>query len=87
MGDTYYYRARLSIKKQWLPIIFKTDYPSYLYGDCIKKRFASGFMLTLRIGEYLGTERPAPDDYLCVPQIISESDINNCCPIGNTGRK
>lgn len=70
--DIYYYRARLIIKKNALPIIFKTDYPSYLFGDCIKKRFASGLVLKLRIIENLGTEKPEPRDYLCFPQIISE---------------
>lgn len=70
--NIYYYKARLQIKKESLPVILKTDYPSYLFGDCIKKRFASGFVLTLRIVEYLGTEKPAPADYLCFPQIISE---------------
>ncbi len=70
--DIYYYRARLLIKKDSLPVILKTDYPSYLFGDYIKKRFASGFVLTLRIVEYLGTEKPAPGVYLCFPQIISE---------------
>lgn len=34
--DVHYYRARLLIKKQALPVILKTDYPSYMYGDCIK---------------------------------------------------
>lgn len=71
-SDIYYYRARLLIKKESLPVIFKTNYPSYMYEDCIKKRFASGFVLTLRIVEYLGAEKPAPRDYLCFPQIISE---------------
>lgn len=70
--DIYYYRARLMIKKERLPVILKTDYPSYMRGDCIKKRFASGFVLTLRIEEYVGTDKPVLYDYLCFPQIISE---------------
>lgn len=70
--NIYYYRARLMFKKQSLPVIFKSDYPSYLFGDCIKKRFASGLVLSLRIIEKLGTEKPAPADYVCFPQIISE---------------
>lgn len=70
--NIYYYRACLMFKKQSLPVILKTDHPSYMYGDCIKKRFASGFVLTLRILKYLGTEKPAARDYLCFPQIISE---------------
>ena len=69
---THYYKARLLIKKQALPVIFKTDYPSYMCGDCIKKRFASCFVLTLRISDYLGTDKPTPGDYLCLSQIISE---------------
>ncbi len=70
--DIYYYRAHLQIKKDSLPVIFKTDYPSYLFGDCIKKRFASGLVLSIRIIEKLGTDKPAPAGYLCFPQIISE---------------
>lgn len=70
--DIYYYKARLQFKKDSLPVIFKSDYPSYLYGDCIKKRFVSGFVLTLRIIEKLGAEKPDPANYLCFPQIISE---------------
>ena len=72
MGVSYYYRARMQIKKESLPVIFKSDYPSYLFGDCVKKRFASGLVLSLRIIEKLGTEKPATADYLCFPQIISE---------------
>lgn len=71
-SKAYYYRARLMIKKERLPVILKTDYPSYMRGDCVKKRFASGFALSLRISDYLGTDKPAPGDYLCFPQIISE---------------
>ena len=70
--SVYWYKAQLLIKKDKLPVLFKSDYPNYVLDDCIKKRFRPGFVLTLRIVRPLGTETPNKKDYLVFPQIISE---------------
>ena len=73
----YWYTARVIIGRDSQVVVFKSDYPDYVPGDQIVKRYKNGAMVRLRIIQSYGQEIPldtmkALHEKQIFPFIISE---------------
>lgn len=74
---TYWYIARIIIERDSQKVVFKSDFPDYVPGDQIVKRYKMGVLVRLRIIKSYGQEIPvdtlkALQDRQIFPFIISE---------------
>lgn len=73
----YYYTARIIIGRDSQKVVFRSDFPDYVPGDQIVKRYKLGALVRLRIIQSCGQEIPldtliALQENQIFPFIISE---------------
>ena len=74
----YWYVAQLFINNrhcQW--VFYHSEFPGYVKGDTIIKKYANGFVIKLKISRCFGAEKPVhlmemPADMNAYPRVVSD---------------